>query len=148
MACETGLSWKNCLVEGGTDGVAWTDLSGWSNAMEISGGERQTAETYTSGCDTAIITAGKRGPLTVTLNALYTETADEPYALAKTAYEGATPFYLRWSPLGGNTGELQFTTAAGIVTDPPYPVGDASNADPLMVSVVLQTPEVVEAVAA
>ena len=68
-----GLSAVNAQVEVSTNGSAWTDISGSSNKVEPSGGERQSGEAYTHDGDVAIITGGKREPIELTLSFVYTE---------------------------------------------------------------------------
>ena len=131
-----------------TDGASWTNASGYSHQIEISGGDRQTGVAYTADGDTAIITGGKREPLDITINGVDTENANELYDEANDAYEtagGAGNFYVRWAPAGNTAGNLQYTTSVGIVTAPVYPVGDAGNGDPIMVSVTIKCASVTEA---
>ena len=147
MAQTTGgMSFKDAAIFQSTDGSTWTsDISGIANMVEVSGGERSTGEAYTADGDTAIITRGKRAPLTVTVRGVYTETANELYDEANDAYEGGTDYYIRWSPLGDDATELRYTTSAGTVKNPVYPSGDASSGDALIVEVVVECASITEA---
>ena len=138
----------NCKIEGSTDGAVWTDISGFGNSVTFDGGERATEETDTFSGDTPIITAGKRGGLTVTARVVYTEGVSDPVEVVRAAYENLTPYYLRWSPKGGTTGQFQYTTTVGIVKNPVYPAGEANSAAPIMAEIVLAVAKITKAVAA
>jgi len=146
MAQTTGgMAATDMSVWLSTDGSAWTDVSGYANSVEIDGGERETGNAYTFDGDTAIIKAGKRGPLTITVRGIYTETATEYYDKVVDAYEAGSDLYVRWSPGGGDAGDLGFTSQAGIVKNAPYPVGEANAPDPIMTELVLECAYVTEA---
>lgn len=130
MAQTTGAtSFKNVAIEISTNGSSWTNISGFANAVKVSGGERQTAEFFTADGDTPILTAGKRASIEVAVTAVHTEGGGEPAEVIRAAYEGSTPIYVRWTPKGLSTGNYQYTTSAGILTTPSYPQGDASTPD-------------------
>ena len=139
------MSMKDCKLEMSINGTDWDDISGMSNSVRVEGGERLTGHRYTMDGDTPIIKAGKRAPLMVVANVIYTETGDEAYDEANDAYEGGTDFYLRWSPAGGDSGELQYTTGAGIVKAPVYPGGETESGDPINVDIQLEVPLISEA---
>jgi hypothetical protein len=80
----------------------------------------------------------------VTIRAMYNEAADSAWDVANEAFEGRTPIYVRWSPRGGATGQLQFTTDPGYVKNPIWPGGEA-NASPIMPEIVVETPWVTKA---
>jgi len=146
MAQTTGgMSPTNMSVWTSPDGSTWTDVSGYANSVELDGGERETGNAYTFDGDTAIIKAGKRAPITVTVRGVYTETADEFYDEVVDAYEAGTDFYIRWSPGGGDAGDLGYTTSAGIVKNAPYPTGATDDATPVMTELVLECSSVTEA---
>lgn len=142
-------SWKDCEVRLSTDDFSASnvDVSGFSNNVEISGGERASGAAYTADGDTPIITRGKRGPITVTMRFIYTETASQPYKLANAAYENGSDLYARWSPRGNDSGELVYTTGAGIVKNPVYPTGDSASGDAIITEIVLEVPEIAESTA-
>lgn len=138
-------TFTDAYIAQSTDGSTWVDISGYSNRVSLSGGERQTGTAYTADGDTAIIKAGKRQPITVTVQALYTETANEAYDESNDAYEGASAYYLRWAPDGNASGNLQYTTSVGIVKNPVYPQGDAASGDPIAIDIVVECASVTEA---
>jgi hypothetical protein len=121
-----------------TDGATFTEVSGAANSVEISGGERVTGSQPTFTGDTMILKKGKRGTITVTVRGVYTPDADEVYALAKTSYESGGTFYVRWSPGGGDAGDVGYTTSAGIIKNPPYPGGSADSGDPILTEVQVE----------
>lgn len=133
------ISFKDCKIELSSNGSSWTDASGFSNKVEIGGGERQHAEFFTADGDTPILTVGKRSSFEVSANVVYTEGGAEPFEMVRAAYEGATTLYLRWSPKGGGVGTFQFTAGPGFVLTPIYPGGDASTPDVLAVEFTLRT---------
>ena len=147
MAQTTGaMSFVAAYLGMSTDGSTWTEVSGYANQVQVSGGERVTGAAYTADGDTAIIKSGKRGPLTVTVSAIYTEAANEAYDEVNDQYEtaGGGALYLRWSPGGGGSGDLGYTTSAGVVKQPVYPSGDAASGDPIMVELVVECASVTE----
>jgi len=139
MAQTTGAMAATGMYVGySTAGVTYTECSGSSNSVEVSGGERTTGTAFTFDGDTPILKAGKRGPITVTVRGVYTPDADELYAVAKTAYEAGSAFYFRWSPGGGDAGDLGYTTGAGIIKNAPYPGGEVDSGDPILIEVQLE----------
>ena len=140
-----GMSFTAPNVGISTDGSSWTDISGFAAMVDLSGGDRNTGVVYTADGDTAIIKGGKRTPVTVTASVVYTETASEPYDTVNDAYEAGTALYLRWSPGGGDSGDLGYTTSAGIVKSPVYPTGEVETGDPIMVDIVIEVASITEA---
>lgn len=141
MAAQTtgAMSAYDLYVGVSAAGSTFTNVSGSTVSVEVSGGERATGSTPTFYSDTPILTAGKRGPLTVTIRGVYSADADELYALAKTQYETAGgTFYVRWSPMGGDAGDIGYTTSKGIIKNPPYAGGDAASGDPILVEVQVE----------
>ena len=141
----SGMSGADISVGLSTDGTNFTDVSGFANSVEKDGGERVTGNAFTFDGDIAIIKAGKRDPITVTIRGVYTETASEFYDMVVDAYEAGSDLYARWSPGGGDAGDLGYTTGAGIVKSAPYPVGNADEGEPIMVECVLEVASIAEA---
>jgi len=153
---QVAMSWRDCDVALSTDGASWTDVTGYHNSIEQSGGELATGSAHTSDATYAVVTVGKRAPATVTFNALYVESASTPYAFAKTAYETPSELYIRWSPAGRTSGNYTFYTGMNAVATPgtpiaadfdgnswltsmPYPAGDAGSADPVALALTFET---------
>jgi hypothetical protein len=138
MAQTTGGMSANAMYVGlSTDNATWVDVSGYANAVQVSGGERQTGEAFTFDGNTPIVKYGKLGFLTVTITGVYTESASYLYGMSKTAYEAGSALYARWSPGGGDSGDYGYTTSVGTVVNPVYPMGSAETPDPLLCEVVL-----------
>lgn len=141
----TYYSMADAKVEFGVNGTAWTDASGMASEVSVEGGERNTASKHTFSGDTPIITKGKRTALTITINSVYTEGVTDIRKIAQTAYEAGSAFYVRWSPRGGSSGNLQFTAGPGIVKQALYPVGEPGDGETIMVSVVVEVASIAEA---
>ena len=133
-------SMRAANVEYSTDGSAFTDFSGYAQSVEASGEERDSGEIYTFSGDTPILGYGKLGACEVTINVVYTEDASHVYQFLRNCLEDCTEMYFRWSPLGGDAGEWQWTTGVGIITACPPPSGEANGADPVAVSVTGRFP--------
>lgn len=145
MAQTTGAtSWRDAEISLSTDGASWTDRSGHNNSVSLSGGDRASGAAYTADGDTAIITRGKRAPITITASFVYTETAAEPYDTINDAYEAGTDLYIRWSAKGGDSGELMHTSSAGIVKSFVTPQGASDSGDPILFDLVLEVASITE----
>lgn len=125
------ISMANAKVEVSTDGSTYTDISGFAAQVEVSGGDRQAGDSYTYDGDTAIITIGKREPIDITVNVVYTEGSSDPFEAVRAQYEAGSDLYVRWSPKGGSTGDKQYT-ANGPVTSFAYPAGEAGSGDAVL----------------
>lgn len=142
----SGVSGRAVYIAIATNGSTFTDISGLANSVEVDGGERNMGETFTADGDTPIVTAGKRAALNTKVKAVYTEATSEAYALAKTAYEAASALYVRWAPKGNTSGYVQYTTASGVVTNPPYQgVADVGDGSALMVEFTVMAASITQA---
>jgi len=126
------ISMKDGKVEISANGSSWTDISGFATAISIDGGERGIGEGYTFDGDTAVLTTGKRSPVTITVSALYTEGNSDPFETLLPIHEAGTAYYVRCSPKGGQTGERVFTSGAGYFQKVMYPQGEAGSPDPVV----------------
>ena len=143
------MSGRSAYIAWSTGGTTFTDISGWSNSVNVDGGERNTGSAFTADTDTPIVLRGKREPLGVTVRALYTEVSTDPYKRFETAYEGASDFYIRWAPAGNTSGNMQYTTSAGTIKSPPYQaVEDVGDGEALVVEMELECASITEAVIA
>lgn len=135
------ISFKDVLIELSTDNFSASnvDASGYSNKVEVGGGERAYGEFFTADGDTPILTVGKRSSFELTMNVVYTEGAGHPFEMTMSAYENATGFYMRWSPKGGGSGDWLFTSGVGYILSPVYPGGDASTPDVVTIEFTLRT---------
>lgn len=147
MAQAAGISFVNNYLEYSTTGSAgWTDISGYSNSVQISGGERAVAELNTFGTKTPIVVGGNRAALTIKVKAVYTEGVSDLQEIIRAAYENHSNLFLRWAPSGSATGKYLYTSGSGTVTSHPYPGGEAGAADVLMTELTLVTPTITRTV--
>jgi hypothetical protein len=137
------ISFANAKIEISTDGTTWTDISGLSNQLEVSGGDRQLSEAYIFSQDVPEILTGKREPIQIQVRVYYDE-ALTLFTTVENAYQSAAPLYVRWSPRGGATGQFRFQ-ASGPVQAFTYPAGQA-NAEPVMAGFTLRVPSITRSV--
>jgi hypothetical protein len=143
-----GISFVNCKVEFSANGSSWTDVSGMASTIDVGGGARATGEAYTFDGLNAIVRRGKAESYEITIESIYTEATNEAYAMTKTAYEAGSDLYVRWSPKGGTSGNKMFTSSVGIVTDPPYPKGEAGSGDPVLITTKIKCTTITESTVA
>jgi len=146
----SGISFVDAKVEYSTDGVAFADISGFANTVEVSGGERASGEIYTVDGDTGIVTFGKMAPVDIAYNSVFTEGATDPFERFRGYHQTAdgSQVVFRFSPAGGTgTGNIVFT-GTGKITEAPWLGGDASSADPLMFSTTVRTASILKGVTA
>lgn len=127
------VSMKDADVLYSTDGSSFTSFCGYATSVEVGGGERESGEAYTFCGDTALIGLGKRAPIDVTFNIIYTEVNTDPFQVLRAAYENATPHYVRIEPKGGEAGEWLWTSSLGYWTRVNEPAGEANSGDPVAV---------------
>lgn len=134
---------KNCKVEFSINNSTWTDVSGDSNSVAMSGFELETSSVGIFGQAKKDQTVGGYAIGTVTVRLMYTETTTSGWGIAHAAWVARSALYIRWSPRGGTTGQYRYTTDAGYVKNPIWPVGE-DGADQVMSEVVLETPFVTQ----
>lgn len=138
-------------LEISTDGSAWTDISGESQSIEGTEQTRISGELYTFDGDTALPGGGKREPMEIVVNIVYTEADAEAYETVREIFEGTgcdATLYLRWSPRGGSAGHEQITTGAGNIISFTYPMMDASAGGPILVGFTVKVGSVTTAIVA
>lgn len=137
MPQTTGaINTVNAVLELSTDGSNWTDISGSTNKVEAPSQEADTGDVATLEGQFKIVKSGKFGSLEVGVTVLYTEEPDEAYdILTQQAAVDGRPLWVRWSPAGGNIGDLRYFTAdangnlaAGTISSLPFPGADAETA--------------------
>jgi len=141
MAQTTGaMSGVDVIVEWTNDGTNWTAITGSVSAISLSGFARQSGEAYTGDGDHAIVGRGKREPLEITVDCVYTETATETFVLAWTQFDtdDGGNFWVRYSPGGGDTGDAAYTSTTGVIINCLPPSAEAAPGDPLMCSFTLK----------
>jgi hypothetical protein len=149
MAQTTGaIAQAGFKVEVSTDGSSWTDVSGTAATVAADGGEIKVGNQHTAEGDQAVVvSSNKAEPITLTAKALYTEAVGEAWAVVDAVYRAADKrIYMRYSPAGGNEGDLRFVTAVGgvaaavpLVSCLP-PEMDAGGEDPAMFEFSVMTP--------
>lgn len=130
---------KNCKVEFSTNNSTWTDISDESNSVTMSGFELETEATPVFGEAKKVQTVGGYALGTITIRTMYAETTTGAWGLADAAYNNRTELYVRWSPRGGTTGQYLYTSDAGYVKNPVWPVGE-DGAAAIMPECVIETP--------
>lgn len=154
MPQTTGFDTRAAFkVEVSTNGSTWTDISGQANNVTVEGGDQMIGEQNTAdGVAPIVVGANKVEAKTVTVSAVYTETAGESWRLVKDRYDGASKtIFLRYSPRGGATGERRYvcandanTAIAAPIINCNEPEGDASSGDPLLFEFSVRTPKLFE----
>ncbi len=134
---------KNCKVEFSADASTWVDISDEANSVAMSGFELETEATPVFGEAKKVQTVGGFAIGTVTIRSMYAETTGGAWGLAHIAHTNRTALYVRWSPRGGTTGQYRFTSDAGYVKSPVWPVGE-DGAAAIMPEVVIETPFVTQ----
>lgn len=140
MAQTTGgMSGVATTVSYSNDGTNFTAISGSVNSVTVSGGARQSGETYSFDGDHAIVTDGKREPIEVEANCVYTELTGEAFAVAWAEFDAddGDSFWLRWV-YSSDT----WTTDTGVLLACLPPSSEAAPGDPLMASVTLKCAQV------
>jgi len=135
------MSAKGAKVFLSTNGSTWTDdISGEATSVESTEQSRISGENYTFEGDTPVITSGKREPMEITVNTIYTEESADTFETVRALFEaaGGTALYLRWQPAGNTAGDFVFTTSAGVITNFSYPPIDASSGDPILCTFTLK----------
>jgi hypothetical protein len=134
---------KNCKIELSTNNSTWTDISSETNSVAMSGFELESEATGVFGQAKKEQTIGGYAIGTVTVRSMYAESTTGAWGLAHAAHTNRTALYVRWSPRGGTTGQYRYTTDAGYVKSPVWPVGE-DGAAAVMPEIVLETPFVTQ----
>ncbi len=143
------VSAVNATIQLSTDNVTWTtDISGSTNSIEPGEQTRQSGFVMTHTGDTSLIAGGKREPLELNVNIVYTEQSTEAFEVVRGFFEatGGTNIYMRYSPKGGSATNSRFTSALGVITKLAYPPANAEDAKPKLVSFSLLTPSLTKTV--
>ena len=125
------ISFKDCLVEvDPLDSAVWADIDSWATEVTVSGEDVPTTQVYPFE-GSAIVFAGNRSPVTVSVTCVYTEGSTDPFQIIRDRFEAVdgAPFEVRFTPAGSASGNFRFTTAGGKLTacPPPQGAGDASS---------------------
>jgi len=141
MTQTTGhITLRNMKVEVSTDNSTWTNISGESNSIAISGGEIGSGEAYTAEGNLPLVGIGKVGLTEAKVKVIYVETSGSAWNTFFDAYVNGSDVYMRYSPKGGSTGNLMFTSGKGFVVSPVYPQGEVSDGNPTMCELTFKCP--------
>lgn len=141
----TGMSFVAAYVFCSPDGTTWTDVSGHGASIAQTGGDRMAGEVNTFDGDLPIVKGGKKGSLDLTVRFVYTEDADDPFDVARTAHEGTDPEF--WVQYRAKSGGNWFKTGSGIITKLDYPQGEAGDGAVVMSEFVVKCTGLTEAAA-
>lgn len=123
----------------------WVNISGSANSVDAPEQNRMTGVDYTLDGDTAVITSGKREPMEINVNALYTESATESWETIRPWFQSGQRIDLRWSPLGIGASTRNVFTALNVpVSKLVYPGLTASEANPARLSFTVLAPFVAQ----
>lgn len=143
MAQTTGAkTMRDVAVDWSTNSSDWNNIDGTASAVTPDGGDRMMGEVYTADGDTAILGAGKREPIDVEINVVYSEVTTESFMVLEPLYTAGTPIRVRWTPAGGSTGDYRYTTATGYISSFTYPGGEVETGDPIVTSMTVRTPSI------
>lgn len=121
------------------DSPSYVDISGSSQSIDAVTAEIDSSETQTFDGDHPIILMGKFMKTEITVNILYTETANEAFDLVHTLWANKTATKVKWIPSGAG-GVAMESLATGYIKSVNFPAIDASSADAVMASFVLVAP--------
>lgn len=123
----------------------WVNISGSANSVDAPEQNRMTGVDYTLDGDTAVITSGKREPMEIVVNALYTESASETWETMRPWFQTGQRVDLRWSPQGIGASTRNVFTALNVpISKLVYPGLTASEANPARLSFTVLAPFVAQ----
>lgn len=140
MAQTTGaVTGAASTISAKVNAGAYVDISGSTQSIDAPTSTRITGEAYTLEGDIALTTVGKREPVDVTVNVIYTEVAAEAFLTLQDAFVNNQTCQLKWLPKGSASGADQYETASDSrITSLQYAPIDASGAGPIMCSFVVR----------
>lgn len=115
----------------------FANIDSWSTNIQADPESVQTSEAYTFTHTGPIIYVGNPSPMNITVTFVYTEGATDPYQNFKNQAIGALTDF-RWSPNGGASGDLQFTTSGGRLISRSLPVGPADGTTPTTIDTIVR----------
>lgn len=149
MALPSGMSACTMCVELMVGGTAWTDYSDYLSVVEPPTQTREVSEAYVFGEDIAVLGAGRRTPVDVTVRGVWTNATADPFYAVETEFTTACGDMVaaRWAPAGCATTSRAYSTSttATEVISLTYPGGDSASADVITWEMVLRTPDITEA---
>lgn len=145
---STTVSGVIAKIQISSDLTTWTNISGSSQSVQSTDQERASNEAYTLDGDTAIIATGKRQPIDLEFNIIYSSTSTEAYEITRAIFESGdtgSKIYVRWIPSGGTDlaapmYRTPITGSPAFVTMFRYPAVDAAAPGPIMGMFRVRTP--------
>ena len=123
-------------------GSTWNDISGVTNAVNVSGGDRITGEAFTADGDRPIVLFGKLNPIDVEGKIVFSDNSTEAWSVLEPLYTAGTNLRLRWT-LGGNVvGNYRFATDTTNITAFGYPGGEVSDGAPILIDLSVKTGQI------
>lgn len=123
----------------------WVNISGSANSVDAPEQTRMVADDYTLDGDTAVITSGKREPMDIVFNFLYTEASGEAWETMRPWFQTGQRIDVRWSPQGVGAATRNVFTALNVpVSKLVYPGLNASEANPARGSFTVRAPFVAQ----
>jgi hypothetical protein len=148
MALPDGMSSCTMCVEIMT-GTTWTDVSDSMTVVDPPEQTRMVGAAYVFGEDTAVISAGKREPVDVTVRGVWSEGTAAPFYTVYAEFTApcGDMVAVRFTPGGCSTSHDTFytSTTKSEVTSLTFPGGDAGSADVIMFQFVVHSPDLTRA---
>lgn len=129
----TAVNSLDADVEVSADNITWSTLSGslvefTPDAQQRGVGQRKTIEG-----SMAIVMSGRKEIVNVSMTGIWTETAAEAWTTLQTIWDStAGTIYVRYFPEGKASGNLVYTSGAGILSSFGHPPIQADSNDPLI----------------
>lgn len=144
MATQTtsAKTFVKAAVDLSSDNSAWTEMDGHGASVAVTTGARNAPEQHTFQDETPVVKGGARAATEVEVRFIYTETAAEPFEVARAIFEAeGGECYVRYSPLSDETDNYRFSTGLAVMTDFVYPDGDAEGNEIIMGGFTVKCPE-------
>jgi hypothetical protein len=117
-------------------------MDGHGASVAVTTGARNAPEQHTFQDETPVVKGGARAATEVEVRFIYTETAAEPFEVARAIFEAeGGECYVRYSPLSDETDNYRFSTGLAVMTDFVYPDGDAEGNEIIMGGFTVKCPE-------
>ena len=135
------VTFKDCKVsiDQTPASSSFIDVSSWGTDVTTSGGDTPigTMKTYSG---PPIVLPGEQNNYRVEATFVYTEGTTDPFVEIYDDY-AASPglaYDIRWSPSGGASGAVQYTTSGGRLTNCPVPTASAEAGGPAVFTIVIE----------
>ena len=140
-AAGAAVTFKDCKVsvDQTPASSSFIDVSTWGTNVTVSGGDTpvNSVKTYSGA---PIVLPGEINNYRVEAMFVYTETTTDPFVEIYDDYV-ASPglaYDLRWSPSGGASGAVQFTTSGGRLVQCTVPTESAESGGPAVFTITIE----------